>query len=198
MQRAEPFLSEQRKERLRQVKSESDKINCCASFLLLRAALVREYGVLELPVFGFGEKDKPFLKNIPKVYFNFSHGKNGAACMVSDRNTAVDMMDIRKTHSAVYRRCCSEEECLALEQSADLARDFIRLWTRKECYAKLTGQGLSLDFRTITQSLPEMVHIHTLEQTDWILSYYSVIEQESVQFFDGESLLGFAEENGFL
>ena len=117
--------------------------------------------------------------------------------MVSDQNTAVDIMDLRKTHSAVYRRCCSREECLMLEQSSRLPQDFIQLWTRKECFAKLTGQGLSIDFRRITQSLPAMQHIHTLEQHDWILSYYSVHEQNSPRLFDAKSLLEYCSKAGF-
>lgn len=192
---ASHFLSAQRREKMERLHALNDRVNCCAVFLLLRIALWQEYGISDQPLFGFGEKDKPFLIDLPDIRFNFSHCKNGAACIVSGQNTAVDIMELRKPHAAVYRRCCSPGECAALEQSTEPDRDFIKLWTRKECYAKLLGKGLSLDFRTLTDSLPEMRRIHTIDEPERVISYYSE-KEEYINRFDASSLLQTAETIG--
>ena len=167
------YLSKQRKERLDVIRAENDKINCCAAYLLLRYGLFREYGERTAPIFEYEKREKPYITNISGAHFNISHCKNAVACILSDENTAVDIMDIRSVRPAVIKRSCSEEEQKKLSESSDISRDFIRLWTRKECFVKYTGMGLLTDFRTITEDIPEMGDIHTFESGGSIISYYS-------------------------
>lgn len=187
--RSLPFLSSQRTERLNALKPISDKVNCCAAYLLLRFALYHEYGIAKAPVFGFEEREKPFLADTPGIFFNLSHCRNAAACILSHSRTAVDIMDLRKLHSSVHKRVCSEEELAFLEGSKEQDLDFLKLWTRKECFSKLTGRGLETDFRTITDSLPELEHIHTFTHDNFIISFYSESPEESTVFLSAEKLL---------
>lgn len=170
---AEKYLSEQRKERLYVLRSENDRINCCAAYLLLRYGLFEEYGERTVPLFEYEKREKPYLSNISGVHFNISHCKNAAACILSAENTAVDIMDIRSVKPSVIKRSCSDSEQKFLSESSDISRDFIRLWTRKECFAKYTGMGLLTDFRTVTEDIPEMKHIHTADLGKIIVSYYA-------------------------
>ncbi len=173
IEKAKPYLSKQRTDKLMQLKSLKDKINCCVAFMLLRYGLYYEYSTVEMPLFDFEKREKPYLTNISGISFNFSHCKTAAACIVSKENTAIDIMDIRKIKSSVVRRCCSEEEEMRISTSTDLDREFIRLWTRKECYVKYTGIGLLQDFSEITENTPGMNNIHTIEKKHYIMSYYS-------------------------
>lgn len=186
----ERFLSGQRLEKVRRYANISDRINGCIAYLLLREGLRREYGIEEKPVFYFGEQEKPYLENIDGIYFSLSHCNTGVACILSESNTSADIMDIRKVYSKTIKRTCSIEERTALSQSEYPQREFIRLWTKKECYAKLDGRGLSLNFTEITEHIPEMRDIHTVDFGKYILSYYSK-GTERIEKVDAESLLYF-------
>ena len=168
-----PYLSSQRREKAMRCKFLSDKINSCLAYLLLRYALITEYSISESPVFEYIENEKPVLRDYPEIHFNLSHCKNSAVCIVSDNNTAVDISDIRRVNPSVIRRVCSVEEQELLNKSDDIARDFIKLWTRKECLAKLSGKGMRHDMSQLTDAVPEMQNVHTLNGERYILSYYT-------------------------
>ena len=189
-----PLLSQQRRKQLSQYSMGSDRINCCVAYLLLRYALRKEYGYDGLPEFEFVERGKPRLKDRTIPYFNLSHCKNAVACILSEADTAVDIMDIRAVKPATLRRCCSEEERAAIQQSNTPDRTFTALWTRKECYSKLTGKGLLMDFRAITDELPEVRRIKTRYTEHYICSYVCKEETEAV-YPDISELLTFDELN---
>ncbi len=152
---------------------ENDRINSCAVYLLLRYALFREYGIEEAPVFVIGEHEKPFLRDHPDIYFNLSHCKTAVCCILSDNNTAIDINDIRSVNGAVIRRVCSEKEQNEISLSDRPELCFMEYWTRKECYSKLTGIGMTMDFRKITADIPEYKNIRTITADDYVMSYYS-------------------------
>ena len=183
------YLSKQRKERLDVIRAENDKINCCAAYLLLRYGLMREYGIKNKPEFEFGQRGKPYLKGIEGIYFNLSHCKNTAVCIISESDTAIDVMDIRSVHKGVLKRCCTPEEANRINGSELADREFTRLWTRKECYSKLDGRGLLLDFSKIDEGLDEMSDIHTEDYGTYILSYYSKKKMDIIKA-EAEELLG--------
>ncbi|MBQ3928783.1 MAG: 4'-phosphopantetheinyl transferase superfamily protein [Clostridia bacterium] len=175
-------LNRQRTEKIRQYRSPNDKINGTIVYLLLRYALKKEFGITEPPELVYRKRGKPYLKHHNDIYFNFSHCKNAAACVVSHAETAIDIIDIRTVQKSTARHVCSPEELQMLDQCDDYDRSFLRLWTQKECYAKWDGQGLALDFSRLTDSLPvikSMIH-HETEQ--YIMTCYSC-EPASIVFF---------------
>lgn len=184
---AEPLLSEQRRERLLSLKTLTDRINCCSSYLMLRYALLSEYGIKDSPSFTYTGNRKPVLAAYPHIHFSLSHCRRGSACIVDNQNTAVDIMDIRPKNHSVIKRVCSEQEIRELSSGHEPDRDFIRLWTLKECCSKLNGLGLRQDFRLLTSKLPEMQRMNTIEGTDFILSYYG--EPSSPVMVDSRMLM---------
>lgn len=173
LERSQNLLSSQRMEHIGQYALESDRINGTAAYLLLRYGLEKEYGITEKPFFEYRERGKPYWKGHGDIYFNMSHCKNAVVCIISDKNTAVDIMDIRRISSGTIRRICTEEEKKLILSSAQPDRDFIKIWTRKECYSKFDGRGLLMDFSHINEDIFEMKNIHTVDFGEYILSYYS-------------------------
>lgn len=170
IQQAFPLLSHERQQKINAYKILSDKVDGCVAFLLLRYALKNEYSITETPEFIFNEYGKPFLKNHNNIYFNISHCKNAVVCAVSEKNIAVDIMDYRKIHSNVINRVCSESEKSMLSLSQNQTKDFIKLWTMKECYSKLLGKGLSMDFSKITADIPECQKFRYIENEKYMLA----------------------------
>jgi len=68
-----PFMSEQRLEKINGISNEKVKSEKICAYALLRYALFMEYGIDEAPLFSYGEREKPYLGNIPDVFFSLSH-----------------------------------------------------------------------------------------------------------------------------
>ena len=177
---AEPYLSKQRIERINSIRPINDKINGCAVYLLLRYGLLCEYGITEAPVFDFGEHGKPGLRDTPEIHFNMSHAKNAVCCIVSESETAIDITDIRPLKHNVVRRVCDEREQGIIYASAEPDRTFLKMWTLKECLSKLSGKGMSVNFASLTDMSEGAGAVHTIEKSEYILSYYSMQEKKIV------------------
>lgn len=89
---------------------------------------------------------KPYLQDYP-LYFNLSHSGNYAVCAVSPREVGVDIQEYKQVNlERLARRFFSEEEQSMLKACAngkEQCRLFYQLWTRKEAYGKLTGEGIA-------------------------------------------------------
>ncbi|MGN0469614.1 MAG: 4'-phosphopantetheinyl transferase family protein [Acutalibacteraceae bacterium] len=195
IEQAFPLLSCERQQKINGYKILSDRIDGCVGFLLLRYALKNEYNITDIPEFTFGEYGKPFLKNHGNVHFNISHCKNAVVCAVSDKNIAVDIMDYRKIHNSVIKRVCSDNEKTMLNTSRDKDKDFIKLWAMKECYSKLIGKGLSMDFSKITADLPECQNFKYIKTDSYILACSEISDNKIIKLntqqilkINGESL----------
>lgn len=137
---------------------------------LLREGLAREYPQI---FWGWSEKDlereldkgdkgKPFLKHYPQIQFNISHGKDMVVCGIDGLPLGVDVEAIRPVKPTVFRRVLTAGEQDYLEKSRETEgehgwyRDFFRLWTLKESFAKAIGQGLAVDFTRFSFRLPPL------------------------------------------
>ena len=98
------------------------------------------------PEYGYGRNGKPYFKNY-SLKFNLSHSGEYVFCGVSDQEIGADIQEIRDAKElSLARRFFSEGESMALEHcenDEERSQLFFRLWTRKEAYGKLTGQGIA-------------------------------------------------------
>ena len=143
-----PLLSEQRREYALKFRHLSGRRTCAAAYLLLCKGLRREYGIDELPVFGYGEHGKPFIIGHPDIHFNLSHCREAAICVLSDRPVGVDIESSRSVTDGLLRYTMNNDEQreIAASPRPDLA--FLRFWTMKEAVLKCTGEGLNNDLKT--------------------------------------------------
>lgn len=105
----------------------------------------------ELPrqsfAYRFGENGKPYFRELP-FYFSLSHSGDYVFCALSTEEIGADIQQHGKQSGRENRRHLadrffSEEEKRALEASGESEELFYRLWTRKEAYGKLTGEGVA-------------------------------------------------------
>ncbi len=178
IEKAVPQLSLQRLRRLDELKIESDRINCAACYLLLKKALLDEYGIDEKPEFTFGTHGKPALENHTDIYFNFSHCRNSCACIVSDKPTAVDIADIRYISMRTAKYFCSPDEYKEIENDPEPSEKLVRLWSIKECFSKLDGSGLFSDFKIITKDNTD--RLHTFRKEKYYCTYFSEDKLEPI------------------
>ena len=121
-------ISSQRREQALQFKFEQGQRLCVAAYMLLKQALREQEGILDNPIFEYGEHGKPSIVGHPELHFSLSHCKEAAVCVLSRRPVGIDVESIGRYSESVARY-------------AGLA--FIRLWTMKESLLKLTGEGIN-------------------------------------------------------
>lgn len=94
----------------------------------------------------YGSMGKPRLSGYP-LHFNLSHSGDYVLCAASDREIGVDIQKLQTLDElGLARRYFTSGEYEILQGLGDdreRSRLFFRLWTRKEAYGKLTGEGIT-------------------------------------------------------
>ena len=131
---------ERREKALRQRESLKRKQSAGASLLL--KWVLRQRG-FESKALRYGDKGKPFVEGI---CFSLSHSGDMVICAVGDKPVGCDIERTAQAREKVAERFFAPEEIGYLRSFplADRAREFFRLWTLKESYIKMTGDGLKL------------------------------------------------------
>lgn len=115
--------------------------------------LLREIETAEEAICRYGPHGKPYLERYPEMFFSLSHSGTYALCAAADREIGADIQrwqEACRTDRVAeryflraernwYRTGCSEQE---------QKERFCRLWTAREAYMKLTGEGLSRDMKS--------------------------------------------------
>ena len=149
-----PFMSEQRLEKINDITSEKVREEKICSYALLRYALFMECGIDEAPLFSYGEREKPYPRNIPDVFFSLSHAGGYSACVVSDEEIGIDLQDYRPMKFDISEKICTKKEIYEVDggDNPSPSETTCRLWCMKESYGKLTGKGFAEGFDTIETS----------------------------------------------
>lgn len=108
---------------------------------LLKKALNEYCNILfsEENVF-FGKKGKPYIND---AFFNISHTDGMVSLALSDCENGADCERLRAPLEKVIKRCFTPYEADQISASESPSLNFTRLWTLKEAYSKLTGEGIS-------------------------------------------------------
>lgn len=88
------------------------------------------------------EKGKPYISGYDNFHFSVSHTNNIIAFCVNDAPVGIDIE--YKTHNflRISKRFFTSEESELIENATDKEKAFLQLWTAKESYLKMTGDGL--------------------------------------------------------
>lgn len=147
------LMHEKRREKILKFRSEGDRCRGLAAGLLLREALLGEGISYDDAVFTLGVSGKPRLSDAA-VSFNLSHAGKRAVCAVSDHEVGVDIERLSRFEKAgervqrIAHKILSARERELWENNSS-SEELVRLWTKKESYAKLTGEGIACDFSEI-------------------------------------------------
>ncbi|MBO4373832.1 MAG: 4'-phosphopantetheinyl transferase superfamily protein [Lachnospiraceae bacterium] len=157
------LLPEWRREAAVRFKFLSGKVQCAKAYLLLRQALLEEYGIRVDDEFGYGKNGKPYLIRHPEIHFNLSHCKEAVMCAVDDHPIGCDIESLeRKPDLALMKRTMSPAEQKRVFSAEDPELEFMKLWTAKEAVIKQTGEGLSRELADLLENgLPENLTLST-------------------------------------
>ena len=167
-----PALSSSRRLRAERAGSEAVRREKIFSYVLLRLALLEEFGISDPPEFTFGEYGKPFLRDNPDVFFSLSHSSGAALCAAASFPIGVDLQKCRKMRQGIEKRFCTPREIARIRDSSMRDRELSRLWCIKESRGKLTGKGFSEKFDTIEcDALLQSGRARCLERGEFLLAF---------------------------
>lgn len=137
--RFSPLEKQQRILRQR-VKQNAD--NMVIGSALARYMLWKEFHIPLESRIAYGGFGKPYLIDYPEAHFNISHSGQYVACAVCNRPIGVDVQIITPYHPDAAMRVCSNSELAQIDASSNQAKEFTKIWTKKEAYIKQIGLGL--------------------------------------------------------
>jgi|GEM_PF-3906212 len=111
---------------------------------LIQYAGITKGHAITLDDFATHTNGKPYLKNHERLHFNVSHSGEWIVCALSDMPVGVDIEQVVAVPPHMYRDHLAHEEYVALRSLPPYNQNkyFFRLWTHKESYLKMTGDGL--------------------------------------------------------
>lgn len=139
---------ERRREKILRMKNTGQKTRSLAAGILLHDALCETLDLEEdAPPFFFEytERGKAYLPEEPHVHFNLSHSGEYVCCAVGDEPVGVDIQEKLKGKEKIAERFFTPGDRQMLRGLAEKEREdlFFRMWSVKESYVKLTGEGMA-------------------------------------------------------
>ncbi len=130
-----------RREKIKNYKQKKSRVESLGAGLLLEYVL-KQYG-FDNGQIHWRENGKPEAEGF---CFNLSHSNEIVICAIAEKAVGCDVERIKSAPMEVARRYFSAKEYQHLtEKEEDLREEeFYRIWTMKESYVKMTGEGLTL------------------------------------------------------
>lgn len=144
----------ERREKIIRLKAKEEQFRSLAANRLLRIAL-EEAGIdYEMQKFSYNEHGKPLLLH-QNMHFNMSHAGDYAVCGISDQPIGVDVEVITKLDGKpeqirrIVDRILTGSEQNFWNTHGATGTQLLKIWTKKESYAKMKGIGLSIGLENI-------------------------------------------------
>lgn len=158
-------LPKERREKIDRLRFVQDKRLSLGAWLLLQEGL---WG-LDVPKknikISYGANGKPYLSDMPGLFFNLSHSGSQIMCALSDCEVGCDVEQIKdKGLKTAGRFFTAGEYQLISEKETPEERKamFYRLWTLKESFMKATGLGMKLPLDSFEIGFEkETITVHT-------------------------------------
>lgn len=146
----EQFVSKERRKKIFKLKKETKKILSLFAELLLRTDLLqRKLEEQELIVIRRGACGKPMIEGKGVYHFSISHSENAVVFVSGNQELGIDCEKVRTIETSSFGRWLSKEEQKVLNESKDSLDAFFRIWTAKEAFVKMTGEGITEYFNKI-------------------------------------------------
>lgn len=97
----------------------------------------------------------PSFWEYPGIYFNISHCHRGIACAVMDRPVGIDIEEIQFDEDFA-KLILDKDEYDSVKSAKMPDVEFTKIWTRRESFLKLTGEGLKDNMKDILSRANEV------------------------------------------
>ncbi len=132
-------VNEKRRKKIMRCHMPDDRKRSLAAGIIIKHIL-NENGLSENSL-SYSENGKPLADGL---FFNVSHSGNYVVGVVSDCEVGCDIEKVSSAPMKVAQHYFGPAESEYINSEPDKDRAFFTIWTLKESYMKMTGQGLSL------------------------------------------------------
>jgi len=149
-------LPEDRKAKILRFKQSINRKQSLGAGLLLKQ--IFDENNQKLDDLYYGENGKPEVKGL---YFNLSHSDEMVVCAVAESPVGCDIEKVDKYREGIAERNFTDNEMRYLKrfQGEERKEEFYRLWTMKESYLKMTGEGITVSLDQIEFVLEDFVQV---------------------------------------
>ena len=137
-------LSSQDADRARRFVNRDDAVRSAVGALLLARMAARVLGDDAAPEIARTEFGKPYIVGHPEVQLSLAHSGSIIACASASEPVGVDVEQVCPADLADFDSWLTEGEKQTIATAPDPLREFYRIWTAREAFAKRDGRGLSL------------------------------------------------------
>ena len=169
LQRLVDSFPQQRRDKVMAYRHHAQRCQSALAYDLLRNLLRERFGITEMGDFVYLEHGKPYLAAYPWVHFSMSHCREAVAVAVSEREVGIDVERIATFKEQVGRYVLSDEEYQSVVEAEDCDRAFTRLWTKKEAFLKMTGEGVGSKMHHVLENLGA-TSITTIDRGRYVIS----------------------------
>jgi 4'-phosphopantetheinyl transferase len=141
-----------KQEKLEKFKFREDKLRCLFGELLVKYAFDKYYGIEYSKEIIFEDKfGKPYLKD-KQISFNISHSGNWAAVVCYVNDAGIDVEKMENPPYEILTDTFTQDEIAQIENCPPRLKAcmFYKMWTLKESYIKMLGQGLSIPLHSFS------------------------------------------------
>ncbi len=144
-----------RQARIERAKRPETKALLLGSGLIIPTALERVFGRSDFKT-EISDMGKPYVSDADGVFFNVSHTGKYVLCAVSDVEVGADIEEIDEAETVmpIADRFFTPLERDAISLSPSPAEAFCRLWTLRESYVKMTGNGFNRGLAPLAMVFP--------------------------------------------
>lgn len=141
------LITLEKQKKLKTIKHLPSVQQTLAGELLVRAVICHKLGWGNSDIeFYYNDYGKPGLCHAKDFHFNLSHSGNWAVMALSSKDVGIDIEKVLPLDLSIAEHFFSSHECNNLNSlTTSLQLDyFFEIWTLKESYIKMNGQGLSI------------------------------------------------------
>jgi 4'-phosphopantetheinyl transferase len=137
-------VSPEKQQRIPRFYREEDRIRGLMADILARSIIMHKTGLANHKIeFYTNHYGKPFLKNRDDLHFNLSHSGSWVVGAVDSLPVGIDVERIQSIDLDISKNYFSPDEHQDLLAKEDKFSYFFTLWSLKESYIKIIGEGLS-------------------------------------------------------
>lgn len=193
------LVSEHRQKKIERFHFEKDKLLSLFAELLVRWQVMQKFHIPNREIqFDYGIHGKPFLLNA-EYPFSLSHSGKYIAFASSPFPIGIDIESVQKADLQIAESHFSPEELRFIQNHEQPELAFYQIWTAKEAYLKMTGDGLTVSLNTFCTISGlkdyEIFHVLFPDYVTAICQHSSLLKQEPV-FMDATSLMKFFNVKG--
>ena len=131
-------------DKARRFVNRDDAVRSAVGALMLARMAAHALGSVAEPAIARTECGKPYVVGHPEVQLSLAHSGQVIACASANEPVGVDVEEVRPIDFADFDSWLTERERRSIADAADPVREFYRIWTAREAFAKRDGRGLAI------------------------------------------------------